>query len=112
MRSTGTGSALRWAEGAAPEGYLLGWGGVTAEREEALVGLPGSGDAVGSGLGASLPHLCRHLLLAAGNYLQCGALPLHQLVQRAPQLPDRAPVSAGPGAPRGWTRSFPGEVAA
>ena len=37
------------------------------------------------------------LLPTAGSHLQRGAVLLQRLVQRAPQLPDRAPVSAGAG---------------
>ena len=71
------------------------------------MGLPGSG-AAGPGLGARLPHLCPRLLLAAGSHLQRGVLTLNRLAQWAPQLPDRAPVSAGPGAQQGGSASFPG----
>ena len=42
----------------------------------------------------------------AGSHLQCGAVLLQCLVQWAPQLPDRAPVSTGVGMEWGWVEGI------
>lgn len=101
MRSTGTGPALRWAAGVGLGEARPGWGGGSLlganwqRRDEALTGPPGGGWR-GQGSAAAFSPVPRRLP-AAGSHLQRGALTFHQLVQRAPQLPDRAPVSVGAG---------------
>ena len=83
-------------------GYMLGWGAGPLWEDGDPNGAARLRGCHGVRAQCQPPSPLPRLLLAAASHLQRGVLALPRLVHRAPQLPDRAPVSVGLGARGGW----------